>query len=1261
MANALNDIVHSIFGEPERIGYELLQNADDAAAPQSGLSIDIKFFLLEKYLVVSHNGRHFSNNNVEALCRYGATETEIVEDEKQHDIDKIGYKGIGFKSVFNIADRVWVLSDDYTFCFDKSHWNGKAIPWQIVPVFTSWEELPDDVSKAVDKNRVNFVMEIKEGLDRTLIRRKMAKVFAHENIILFLRHTRSLELLYEGNGGILPYRKLVRSLNDPVFTLEKFENGKLTETTRWHVTTFQVPVLKETRDSLTHLDKRLCPEKLKTAERIEISFAAKLREDNSVIPLDRPKIFSYLPTETHHAFPFLVNSNFLMNEARTELLNGTWNEFLFEQIGYLQFKWFRQMAKTESFRFEFAELLVKYAETTAERRNQRLNVGAKRAQTEIAFVPVLQSEELKKAPETIVDKTRFSDRLEEYQLVKDSFESNIQYEIADPRIKKIEGLLKVGAAKFDPQKLRDTIRKGGSFTSVSDNMRLVNFFHKKLEEVKDTNERSEWMQVLRETPFLLEQGGAMKEPRELYFPTSSPELPFELPMAFLNKEVFDQAVTNNTPLKNWLEKLGLVFPKPAEIIRRGIFTLIDEDKIAHSNAIAIGRYIFKNQDGLTSEDFQKLSHLFLLTTKSSLQRAAFCYLSDVFAPKLPLETLLDEDIFVSPTYLMDGEEPEAWNRFLSKLGARQEMELQLKEDYYEFHKLKPRYSEYLNFLGPHLPSFNPKAAHNIYTFLLPLYIQYADRPEFSKAYWKILLKEKWAELSQKSSRARFVQGNNKSPIPSYFQFLVQTKPFFPAEDGMCYPTTKIFSTSLAQLIGDWAPVSFFDLQPRQEKLFGIRSDLHLEDCLSILSDAADKPEQLDKERITALYKYLLTLRLQSEDIQANPLFSPDFKLLAVNNTFQPVSQLFFLHIPRFAEKSDASHFVFLDLPDEDAIEFCRLFGLHVIGLEDLERRFERSEELDNLKPNWKSKLPFIAKVSASKKGRPYPQEFERLKESLKDIPFCPSVILSITYQKESEMIYQKEVKAWYEEKSIHFLQDWQNPQVLYDLQYVLAECFDLEGCEPELQVLLSTKIEEIPDWLTGQGYDVGGDEIIEPPIETSEVSKAVVKPPLPTPIIKSPTSKAIMATPKEIKPKEQSLSNNIEKDDAEKIGRWGEEYVKGKEIIENYYGEKGIAFGVIVWMNKESESGSPFDFKVMLENGEVHFWEVKATPSITKAEFPISGNEFRYAEQKQEHYFIIRILAAGTETPDCKILQNPIQLIKDGIIKINELKMEFIG
>ena len=85
---------------------ELLQNADDAGATEFiAQSVD-------DGLVVANNGRAFTIADVEALCRSGAS-------NKQRGGATIGYRGVGFKSVVNLAERVCVFSGEQRFIFDR--------------------------------------------------------------------------------------------------------------------------------------------------------------------------------------------------------------------------------------------------------------------------------------------------------------------------------------------------------------------------------------------------------------------------------------------------------------------------------------------------------------------------------------------------------------------------------------------------------------------------------------------------------------------------------------------------------------------------------------------------------------------------------------------------------------------------------------------------------------------------------------------------------------------------------------------------------------------------------------------------------------------------------------------------------------------------------------------------------------------------------------------------------------------------------------
>lgn len=116
-------------------------------------------------------------------------------------------------------------------------------------------------------------------------------------------------------------------------------------------------------------------------------------------------------------------------------------------------------------------------------------------------------------------------------------------------------------------------------------------------------------------------------------------------------------------------------------------------------------------------------------------------------------------------------------------------------------------------------------------------------------------------------------------------------------------------------------------------------------------------------------------------------------------------------------------------------------------------------------------------------------------------------------------------------------------------------------------------------------------------------------------------------------------------------------YVIEKEVVRQYYAGKDFQVVEIDWKNQERESGEPFDIEVQLFNGDKHFWEVKTTPSDKKQDFQITPSEFRFAMSHSEQYFIIRIQSGGTEFPNLFIIENPLESIKQGLIRVEDAKI----
>lgn len=321
--NALHNIMDDLYSNADdRFVYELLQNADDQ--PEEGKSVSVKLQLLKEHLLFMHNGRAFDTDDVDSICSIG-------DSTKRKDKEKIGYKGIGFKSVFTGSDTVIINSGNYSFAFDKyspvygdSDMNN--IPWQLKPIWQERYRYPKEVkeNETFWKSRVGISLEVGED-NLNNYRISIAKIFAHPIFLLFLKNVTNLEF----DEGELR-TKISKSHDGDILRIEK--DGIVDSS--WIVKDYPITIPQDIRDALQ--DDRNVPEKLKKATMTQISFAAKT-EDGKIVKLENSVLYAYLPTSVNDfGFNFIVNADFLLAANREQLhVKKIWNQFLFLEIGKL--------------------------------------------------------------------------------------------------------------------------------------------------------------------------------------------------------------------------------------------------------------------------------------------------------------------------------------------------------------------------------------------------------------------------------------------------------------------------------------------------------------------------------------------------------------------------------------------------------------------------------------------------------------------------------------------------------------------------------------------------------------------------------------------------------------------------------------------------------------------------------------------------------------------------------------------------------------
>jgi len=95
-------IVEDIYPDRAHFIFELLQNAEDVNASE------VTFTLMQDSLIFGHNGRPFTEKDIWKI-------TNIGEETKAEDDDKIGRFGIGFKAVFAFSETPHIWSPSYSF------------------------------------------------------------------------------------------------------------------------------------------------------------------------------------------------------------------------------------------------------------------------------------------------------------------------------------------------------------------------------------------------------------------------------------------------------------------------------------------------------------------------------------------------------------------------------------------------------------------------------------------------------------------------------------------------------------------------------------------------------------------------------------------------------------------------------------------------------------------------------------------------------------------------------------------------------------------------------------------------------------------------------------------------------------------------------------------------------------------------------------------------------------------------------------------
>nr|POF17667.1 hypothetical protein CFP56_13081 [Quercus suber] len=284
---------------------ELIQNADDNAYATGVDPLLTLVYREDGYLWVGCNEVGFSKANVEAICDVNDSTKKVKNAAKGY----IGEKGIGFKSVFKVADVVWVSSNHYSFRFDRDKVLG-----MIVPVWCDFN------NTKVLSERTMFCLRIPDKNDRVTVKSDLLKL--RSELLLFLRKLRRIEVRIYDNDATSP------SLG---FRLTREEvgntHGATTVTlTRKDLTGLNKDHVEEL--SIARIIARDMPAEEKRERVTETEIVLAFPTSQTARPHVPRPVYNFLPIRTY-GFSFLLQADFILTANRENIAHdNAWNEAL---------------------------------------------------------------------------------------------------------------------------------------------------------------------------------------------------------------------------------------------------------------------------------------------------------------------------------------------------------------------------------------------------------------------------------------------------------------------------------------------------------------------------------------------------------------------------------------------------------------------------------------------------------------------------------------------------------------------------------------------------------------------------------------------------------------------------------------------------------------------------------------------------------------------------------------------------------------------
>lgn len=1107
-ASSLNTLSADLYTDSKRFIYELLQNADDSSQNGDDVKVWIKIF--GNNLVIAHSGSPFTVRDLQGICN-------VNNGTKKSDLTKTGYKGIGFKSVFGQSDKVTIYTKGEYFRFDASYsfewkweesktiWENNndrkfQFPWQIIPIYTEVKEVLEPINHFLSKNNANVatIIKMKNVNETSLAAQNLSQ---NLNMFLFLKNI--CEINFDITESITV--KIDRTKKERIF-LQKGNSPKV----EWLINTISLPVPNDVKAVLQ--DERNIPEKLLNTDSIELSLAAKVGSEGITKLSNQEKLlYSYLPTdEIKYSLPVLVNTSFLTTANRESLhADSKWNQWLFKTIAIEIFKWISNLVNTE-FHFQAYQLVPK--ETIDDGLGKKFNEGVKDALKNIPFI-ISREGQLIKIEDTIVDFTYLSEKnfigeepIKKYIDRDKAIENGCSKQFVQSSNFNNE-FKRLGASCFEWSHLQSFF-SSTYFTNVHTiayNIELIKHFKKLCESDKFKEISKEFLMKL---PFVWDHKNRINYPYKVCFPTADDQN-WDNPngeLSFLHKEL-QTWLLKDSESRHWLESLGVKEKTDITYITQNIIPKI-ESYITPQNALQTIRDLFSlyRKGNLQEDLIRQLSRIKLLTKSGSLCPANACFLSDYYKPRLEIEKLIENDMFVCEAYCVDILEKDEWRRFFKMLGVNEGIRaLQFANKLYRSTLTDVGFNDkYFETDDKKFKPFQSTFRADCFSDLATMnYIQLTENnPKFAFRFWSDYIENFLPDIIKAPAIAFW--GHEGRPgrtsgdqVENFVPWFIKNIKCIPTMSEKCEiaPSVLLNTAEIKAISGKYLTVfNGPELAADWKSFFNFRTGLELQDYLDLLSkiyvdvDEKGNIKNDNYKRVQSIYSALLVqcVNWSKDDIEEVENWATTGLLLNTKNQFTECTTLKYFLDGNEAIFQEQYCFIQLSAENKNNPNLEKLltyFKVKLLRQSEFELIHTQEEVCSTLMNKLKVIVPYFKVWIENEDSDDNTRvNIESIESKIEELRVFQAEELKITY---SGIDFIKNVNIHFNDTSLYVTDPWNSNSVLLKLSDVLCRYFQLAGHEKKLDFLLRSTGDEIQKYFLQEDIYIS-EEVLEIRFESED-------------------------------------------------------------------------------------------------------------------------------------------------------------------------------